>query len=104
MLTYGVATALIMSSDIHVLKDALELLPGLRPLPFFTHVELFTKGFFLPPDCPDVIVEWVHQVCVCVCMRACVRVCERESARMCLYEREREREKERARESVCVRE
>jgi hypothetical protein len=95
-----------MSSDIHVLKDALELLPGLRPLPFFTHVELFTKGFFLPADCPDVIVEWVHQVCACVCVRACVRacvrVCKRESARMCLCMRERE--KERARERVRERE
>jgi hypothetical protein len=101
MLTYGVATALIMSSDIHVLKDALELLPGLRPLPFFTHVELFTKGFFLPPDCPDVIVEWVHQVCAC----ACVRACERQSARMCLCMSERERASERERErerSVCA--
>jgi hypothetical protein len=57
----GENTPLILSSDINVLKDALELLPGMRPLPFFSHVELFTKGFFLPPDEHQVIVEWVHQ-------------------------------------------
>ena len=44
-----------------MLKDALELLPGLRPLPFFSHVELYTKGYFLPADSPEVIVEWVYQ-------------------------------------------
>ena len=55
-------TQLMMSSDLNVLKDALELLPGLRPLPFFTHVELYTKGFFLPIDSPQLIVEWVYQV------------------------------------------
>jgi len=57
----GENTPLILSSDINVLKDALELLPGMRPLPFFSHVELFTKGFFLPPEEHQVIVEWVHQ-------------------------------------------
>jgi len=55
-----------MSSDIHVLKDALELLPGMRPLAFFTHVELYTKGFFLPSDSPQIVIEWVYQVRVCV--------------------------------------
>jgi len=57
----GENTPLILSSDINVLKDALEMLPGLRPLPFFSHVELFTKGFFLPAEEPQVIVEWVYQ-------------------------------------------
>ena len=57
----GDNTPLIMSSDIHVLKDSLEQLPGLNPLPFFSHVELFTKGFFLPADAPQVIIEWVYQ-------------------------------------------
>ena len=57
----GDNTPLIMSSDIHVLKDSLEQLPGLNPLPFFPHVELFTKGFFLPADAPQVIIEWVYQ-------------------------------------------
>ena len=48
-------------SSINVLKDSLEQLPGLNPLPFFSHVELFTKGFFLPADAPQVIIEWVYQ-------------------------------------------
>uniref|UniRef100_A0A7S4UPW7 Syndetin C-terminal domain-containing protein n=2 Tax=Guillardia theta TaxID=55529 RepID=A0A7S4UPW7_GUITH len=62
----GPNTPLLMSNDINTLKSAMEMIPGmeefgLKPLPFFTHVELFIKGYFLPPDSPQVMVEWAYQ-------------------------------------------
>ncbi|EKX31221.1 hypothetical protein GUITHDRAFT_166928 [Guillardia theta CCMP2712] len=55
------------ASDVKsIFKEIVEHIPGmeefgLKPLPFFTHVELFIKGYFLPPDSPQVMVEWAYQ-------------------------------------------